>query len=695
MRHEPRLPEGLPNPWLLDCEVFSEAIRPDPDLTISQWADANRVLTAESSAEPGPWRTDRVPHAREIMDALSPGDPTPEVTFVAGTQVTKTEIGNNFVGFNMDVGGGPGMMVLPTSATGKRNSKTRLSKMIDSTPSLRAKVSDQARDGANSASLKVFPGGILVIAGSNSAAELKSTPVRWLFEDEVDEYPDDVDGQGPADELAEKRTDTYQLRKKIYRASSCTDRRSKIWKHYQRSDRRKRWVPCPHCNAEQVLKWDQFRWETHKRWESTDVETGEVTEVAEGTEGAKARDTGELLDVWYECEHCRVRIDEHHKSYMLPLGRWIPERPEVKNHKGYHLPAFYSPLGWFSWRQVVEARLLADKDPTKSRLKLWTNTVAAEPYIDTGESISDLILKERPKQYRLGTVPRFALLLTGSVDVQGNRLEVAIKGWGRDKESCLVDYQVIFGDTENAGPTGPWAALDEYRKRKFPHESGAELRVTAMAVDAGYRTQVVYDYCRPRISHHVFPVRGQAQSGKTVLGRPTKQDIDHNGKKIPNGIDLWPVGADTAKHEIYARLKIEIPGPGYMHFPEGLPDEYFRGLVAEHFITKYVKGYLKGAWEKEDTERNEPLDLEVYAYAAAIYAGLNRINWDRLEASLLATAQDLFVAAQRDEQQKEEGSGATAEAPPAVETAQPEPKAPAAPEARSQWLPRRDNWLRR
>jgi phage terminase large subunit GpA-like protein len=120
----------------------------------------------------------------------------------------------------------------------------------------------------------------------------------------------------------------------------------------------------------------------------------------------------------------------------------------------------------------------------------------------------------------------------------------------------------------------------------------------------------------------VFPVRGQSQAGKTVLGRPTKQDIDHNGQKIPNGIDLWPIGTDTAKAEIYARLKIERPGPGHMHFPLGLPDEYFRGLTAERQVTRYVKGFLKTSWEKDEVERNEPLDLEVYAYAAAIYAGL-------------------------------------------------------------------------
>jgi phage terminase large subunit GpA-like protein len=663
-------PAGLRSAWQLDCDIFAEAIRPDPDLTISEWADAHRILSPESSAEHGPWRTERVPYTREIMDALSPTDATTEVTFVAGTQVAKTETGNNFIGYIIDVAPGPAMMVYPTSNTGKRTSKTRLAKMIEAMPGLRGKISDKQRDSANSASLKQFPGGVLVIAGANSAAELKSQPVRYIFEDEVDEYPDDVDGQGPADELAEKRADTFERNKKIYRTSTTTIKgRSKIWRHWEKSDKRRYHVPCPHCQERQVLLWTQMRWETRKRWEVVRSDDGVIVEVPEGTEGAKPRDTGEVIEVWYECGHCSARIEEHHKGWMLERGAWIAEAPWVKGHAGFHLSALYSPLGWYSWTTAVKKRLEADKDPSKKLLKTWTNTVAAEPYADEGEKVSDLTLKERAlgdaqrPAYRLGTVPRFALLLSAAVDVQHDRLEVAVKGWGREKESCLVDYQVIHGNTETAAP---WDALDEYHGKKFPHASGAELRITAMAVDSGYRTQTVYDWCRLRSHRHIFPVKGQTTPGKRILGIATAQDIEHNGRKIAGGVALYPVGSDTAKEEIYARLKIERAGPGFLHFPIGLPDDYFKGLVAESRITKYVKGFLRHVWEKTETERNEPLDLEVYAYAAAIYAGLNRVNWDRLEASLIATAGDLFVQAQAAAPAGAEGQPSAPEPQPAA-----------------------------
>lgn len=641
MMPSPRLPKGLPSAWWLDCEIFAESIRPDPDLTITQWAEAHRVLSPEASAEPGPWRTDRVPYAREIMDVLSPSDPTQELTFVAGTQVAKTEIGNNFIGFIIDWAPGPAMMVYPTSNTGKRSSRTRLAQMIAATPRLRGKISENARDKSNSASLKEFPGGVLAIAGSNSAAELKSMPVRYLFEDELDEYPEDVDEQGPAWKLAEKRTDTFS-RKKIYRTSTPTEKGvNKICGHLARSDMRRYFVPCPHCAGEQVLRWEQFRYETRRIWELVDAD-GEIGVVGEGTPEAKARDTGELLEVWYECEHCHERIEERHKAEMLPRGRWVAERPDVKGHAGFHLPSYYSPLGWFGWHQVVKDRLEADRDPSGHQLKLWTNTVAAEPYVHAAEQVSDEGLKQRAEPYKLGTVPLGGLRLTASVDVQANRLEVKVKAWGRGEESWLVGYEQLFGDTETSVP---WDALDEYLQTRFAHESGVRLPILATAVDAGYRTQTVYDWCRRRRHRQIFPVRGQSQAGKKILGNPTDQDIDHRGKKVKGGVQLWPIGTDTAKSKIYARLQITTPGPGCMHFPVGLPDEYFKQLTCERLVSRYLHGFLKRVWEKDAGDRNEALDLEVYAYAAALYIGVHRCNWDRIEATMRATAGDLFVQA--------------------------------------------------
>jgi phage terminase large subunit GpA-like protein len=373
----PRLPDQLGDAWRLDCLAFAAAIRPDPDLTIWEWADRHRVLSPEISAEPGPWRTGRVPYAREIMEALSPSHPAQEVTFVAGRQVCKTEIGNNFLGYIIDWAPGPAMMVLPTSNTGKRSSKTRLARMIDSSPRLREKIVQNSRDSANSVGMKDFPGGVLVIAGANSAVEMMSMPVRYLFEDELDEYPDDVDGRGPANEIAEKCTDTY-VRRKIFRTSTPTERgRSKIWKHFERGDQRRYHVPCPHCAHEQVLVWPQMRWTTRRVFSIT-KKNGDLEDVSAETEGATERDTGELIDVWYECAHCAARIEERHKTEMLERGRWIAGAPgEGKKPASFHLSSLYSPVGWFSWWKAAEKRLEADQDRV-SRHQAARRAVCAE-----------------------------------------------------------------------------------------------------------------------------------------------------------------------------------------------------------------------------------------------------------------------------------------------------------------------------
>lgn len=689
-----KLPEGLPSAWLLDCITFAEAIAPDPTRTIDQWADEKRILPAETSAEPGPWRTSRVPPTREIMQALSPSDPCQEVTFVAGTQVSKTETGNNFIGFVMDEAPGPAMMVLPTSNTGKRSSRTRLSKMIESTPSLRGKISDSSRDKTNSVTMKEFPGGVLVIAGANSAAELKSMPVRYLFEDEVDEYPDDVDGQGPADELAEKRTDTF-VRKKIFRTSTPTEKgRSKIWRHWLKSDKRHYYVPCPHCAHEQILVWEQMRWETGKVWEITLADTGEIRKVDAGTEGAVERDTGEVADVWYECVSCEARIDEYQKTGMLEAGRWIAAVPDSRR-RGYHLSALYSPVGWYSWQTAVEKRLEADRDPTKFLLKVWTNTVIAQPYADEGDQVRALDIKSRADLYSLKQVPEGGLILTAGADIQADRIECGVKAWGRGEESWLIDYQVFYGDTETAEP---WERLAEYlHDTRFVHEYKVPLRVLAAAIDTGYRTQTAYDFCRRYRNRNIIAIKGVSRPGKAVLGRPTKQDVNHRGMVVKGGVDLWPIGVDTAKMRIYSRLKILAAGPGCLHFPLGLADDYYEGLVSERLVTRYKHGYAVREFEKDAGARNEPLDVEVYAYAAALYAGLQRVNWDKLEATLRASAGDLFVAAEnRVQTSAPAGNTEAQKAADAVavqQDAAPDAAATEKPAGARRWQPQRSNWI--
>jgi len=616
-------------------EAWAEGIRPDREFTVSEWADEHRMLSPVSSAEPGRWRTERTPYLREIMDVLSATHPCTEVTFVKGTQIGGSEAGYNWLGAVMHLWPGPTMLVMPTTDTSKRISKQRLAPMIDICPVLRDRVQDnRSRDSGNTLQMKEFPGGVLILTGANSGPGLRSMPVRYLMLDEVDAYPVDVGGEGDPCVVAEKRTETF-ARRKVFRVSSpklkATSRIERFW---AASDQRRYHVPCPHCGHEQWLKWGQMRWETRKTWEVTAEDTGEVLECSPDAPGAGERDTGELVDVHYECEACEGRIEEWHKPDILARGRWIAARPGGGRHPGFHLSALYSPLGWFSWRSAVKQYLEAAADITGELLQVFTNTVLGEAYDDAGEQVDDQVLRQHVGDYRVGgPVPAGALVLTCGVDVQHDRLEARVWGWGRGEESWLIAREVLFGDP---AVESTWTALDELLFRGWPHACGGTLRISATAIDAsdGNTTHYVRTYCRARQARHVIAIKGQAVPGKPILGRPTEQDITHKGRVMKGAVKLWPVGADTAKGVIYKRYELAEPGPGYVHLPHGLPDDEYSQMTAERVVTTYVKGFPRRAWVKAAGARNEALDCFVMALAAAHYAGVTRANWDRIEQAL-------------------------------------------------------------
>lgn len=644
--------QGLQDPRRLCSSAFAEGLRLDPEKLVSEWADEVRILSKKSSAEPGRWSTERTPYLREIMDVLSPADPTQVVVFQKPTQIGGTETGNNWVGSIIDQALGPTMMVLPTSNAAKKASRTRVTPMIDETPRLRSKVREaKSRDSGNTILLKEFDGGILLFAGANSATELKSSPIRNLFLDEIEEYPPDVDGQGDPEELAEKRTDTF-ARRKIFKNSTPTIVGGRIDRGYKASDQRLYFVACPHCGHMQNLRFERLRWETRKVWELVAGDgTGEIQAVAADTPGAVERDTGELLDVFYECE-TGCRIDEHLKPELLAdeaLGgkaRWIAQNPGPDRAAGFKINALYSPLGWFSWRQIVLKFLDAQRDTSGTKLKTFWNTVLGEAYEEAGEAIEPHWLKQRVDQTRrIGEIPAACLLLFAGVDVQHNRLEAYVVGYGRDRVRFVVDRQVIFG---SPALDSTWQSLEELLDKAYQHPGETSMRIERMAVDAsdGVTTHFVRAFARKwAATRRVIAVKGQAAAGKALIGRPTKQDVSYRGQVLKNGVELWPYGADTAKGALYACLKIAEPGPGFVHIPHGLPDEFFEQLTAEKRVTRYLRGQPRVEWVLERGRRNEALDCVCMADAAAESFGIARTAWDKLEQLRNPANKDLFLGA--------------------------------------------------
>jgi phage terminase large subunit GpA-like protein len=593
---------------LIYLDAFRAGLTPDADLTVSEWADQHRMLSQKAASEPGPWRTDRTPYLREIMDELSPSSPVETVVFMAGAQVGKTESGNNWLGFVIHHAPGPMMMVQPTVDTAKRLSKQRLAPMIEETPVLRDRIADnRARDGGNTMLVKEFQGGVLVVTGANSAVGLRSMPVRYLFLDEVDAFPHDVDGEGDPIQLAIRRTTTFS-RRKVYLSSTPTIKdTSRIEREYLNSDQRRFYVPCPHCDHFQHLRWAQMKW--------TD---------ADPTTAA------------YACEDCGTLIEERYKSDMLRRGEWRATAEGTGKVAGFHLSSLYSPLGWKSWASIVDDFLQAKNDPPA--LKTWVNTVLGETWEEEySTKVGASAIAERAEVYDLLTVPEGGLLLTAGVDVQDNRLAIKVKAWGPDEESWLINWTEIYGD-----PSRPelWKQLDSVLfETDYTHENGTPMPVRAVAIDSGgHFTHEVYAYVRTRRDRHVIAVKGMSQPGKAIITKPSRQDINFKNQTIKKGVELWGVGTDTAKAVIYGRLKNTEPaGAGVLHFPMGLPNEYYEQLTAEKQITRYSNGFPRRIWIKKEGARNEALDCEVYSLAALqyFYTRVNRATlWQTLESKI-------------------------------------------------------------
>lgn len=600
-------------------QQWRSGLTPESFLAVSEWADRYRMLSSKSAAEPGRWRTSRTPYLQEIMDNLSPHSPVQRIVFMKGAQIGGTECGNNWIGYVIHMAPGPMMAVSPTVELAKRNSKQRIDPQIDETPELRDLVKPaRARDSGNTILSKEFRGGILVMTGANSAVGLRSMPARYLFMDEVDGYPGDVEGEGDPILLAERRSATFQKRRKIFLVSTPTTKGiSRIQREFEGSDQRYFHVPCPHCDHFQPLRFTQLRWHEGKPQEAQ-----------------------------YACEECGALIDEHHKTQMLARGRWVANAETDGRTIGYHLSSLYSPVGWFSWGDAAEMFENAQANP--ELMKGFVNTVLGEPYEEEYEAPEWKRLYERREPYPMGVVPEGGLFLTAGADVQKDRIECEVVAWGRQKESWSVDYHVLMGDT--AMPE-VWEKLEALLRRDFHHTGGGTLPIRVLAVDSGYATQDVYAWVKthPQASWGGSGARASsARTAVAVKGRDTETALilsvskaDVGSKK--RGLRVWNVSGPVAKMELYRWLKLDRPTkedepfpPGTCHFPE-YAEEYFKQLTAEKRVIKLHKGFPRASWEKDPTRNNEALDCRVYARAAASIYGLDRFSdrqWQQMEAAL-------------------------------------------------------------
>lgn len=567
---------------------FFSAFKIPTRLTVTEWADEFRILPSKGSASPGKYRSSRTPYMREPMDCLSTSSPVQEVALMAAAQTGKSESGNNWVGYVIDNAPAPMLLVQPTVDNAQKYSKQRITPMIQESPTLAAKVMEnKSRDSGNTILVKEFPGGMLMMGGANSASGLRSMPIRYLFCDEISNWPADVDGEGSPLELAQERTNTFGRKRKIFKCSTpATKGTCAIEGEYLKTDQRKYHVPCPHCGHKHELVWENFI--------------------------IPKNDNGRMMHTkaHMACPSCGGVIQEHHKTDLLNGGEWVVTCPDNidPTRRGYHISALYSPIGWKSWAQIARQWIEAQGSPSK--LKAFFNNVLALTWSDAGEAVNSHDLQERAEAYDLSMLPDGVLLLTAGVDVQPDRLEVELVGWGVGEESWSIDYQIIRGDPEGALV---WQQLDLYLTKKHAHPVGVELSPAMTFIDSGgHNTVAVYNYVRDRAAMGVYAIKGVGGEGKAAVGNPTKNNIG----KIP----LVPLGVNSLKETVYGRLRITEQGRGYCHFPARYGKDYFEQLTAEEVRVRYdKKGFPVREWfKKNDSARNEALDCRVYATAAML-----------------------------------------------------------------------------
>lgn len=597
MNSQPRWSEpDAPYEGADDIEAAARSsLRPDPVLTVSEWADRYRILSTKLAAEAGRYRTSRAPFLRDIMDTLSPTHRARRVVFMKSAQVGATEAGNNWLGYIIHWSPAPVMAVWPTVDTAKKVSQQRVGPLIEDSPELAALIAPaKQKDSGNTVLAKSFPGGILVMTGANSGVGLRSMPARYAFLDEIDAYPGDVDGEGDPIALVANRTTTFGRASKMFLVSTPTVHgESRIEREFDASDQRRYFVPCPHCGEMQWLKFERLRWEPGRP------------------------ETARYL---CEIEGCGEPIEERFKTQMMAAENGAEWRATAEakdpNCVGFHISGLYSPLGWLSWEDMAREWESAQGDAAK--LKTFKNTRLGETWFESGDQLDWQRLYDRREAWKEGTLPRGVTLLMGAVDVQASpaRLELHIWGFAETGESWAIGHHDFFGQADDPKT---WEGVEEKLKETWAHASGAELRLDLLAVDTGDQATTVYGWIAKQDQTRVIAVKGKRGFDiNAPVATPTFIALGSRKKAVT----LRSVMVDVFKAELYRLLALQRPTDedladgsgypsGYVHVPDFVDAEWCKQLVAERRIRTKAGKY---EWHKEHL-RNEALDCRVYARA--------------------------------------------------------------------------------
>ena len=663
---------GLPHGGKVLFDALIAAATPEEELTVSQWADRFRKVSAESGSRfPGDWSTDRVPYLREPMDCLHPDHPARSVRLKFSAQTGKSEVGVCWFGFIVDRAPGPMLTVLPSLDEAIKYNRVKLQPTIDASPRIRHRVRpENSRDeGASTTSFKRFAGGFDQIVTASSSKGLQMISVRYLIMEEVSEYPLDTDGRGSPIDQARARQKSYgDLAKEFIPSTPGVAGECRISEMYEDGDRRRFYVPCPHCETFQVL---QFK------------------NMMPPCEATNHRPT-------FGCDDCGSVIDQIHMNAMRSKGRWVPTRvldcdspvpalikpDEIELYAvppcegrvrawqpSYAIWSAYSPFE--SWVDIWQRWTEAKGNPTKE--KTFTQQDLGEAYDPAGDAPDWEKLLEARKAWQRGVVPYPGCVLTGMIDVQGNRFEWALWAWGPGFQGWLVDRGVI---AENYLSDAGWQQIDQLTARRWPTESGREIDVMQWGIDTGAFTQTLYDRVSGR--HALLATKGDNRPNAAPYkkSRADLRDPRSGRPIVGRQIDLALIGGFDLKLAVYSGLASLVAGPddrglyqaGTLHLPDWIGEDELKQLTAETLFDpsteavgnskrqRMVRPVDRREWRKKPHQPNEALDLVVGAKSLAWGEGAGQIGgkrWQELVAEAHGPAdeqeKDLFSTSRLDE----------------------------------------------
>jgi phage terminase large subunit GpA-like protein len=593
-------------------------LMPDKPLWVDEWADEHMRIPRGLSAHPGRYNSALTPYAREVMHCLSPGHPARRVAMMAASQITKTQVGLNWMCASIKEAPANFLVLMPTDGLAKRLS-SRIAKTVQAMPVLSQVVAaPRSRDARNTIDTKEFDGGVMYIVTARSAANLAEIPARYVYADEIDRWPADVDKEGDPLKLAENRTSSFGRKAKLYFSSTpSVEGDSAIHEMFLRGDQCEYFVPCPHCGHLHTLELDNLRHDN-------------------------------LAHAWHVCPQCAGEIEERHKTELFAAGEWHAAASGDGETVSFHLSAAYAPLGAYSWldmaREYEEAKRQQQRGLHEA-MQVFYNTRLARVWSIEHDQTDANVLKRRAEDYPLRYCPQSVLIVTCAIDVQHDRLEVLTIGWGRDEEVWPLDRFSLTGDPAQ---NEVWQKADDYLLSTIQHASGQRLKIEACAVDTGgHHTHEVYNFCRLRQARRVFAIKGQDKPGGPIKGRSAPQDVNDRGRVLKRGVKLWFVGTTTAKDLLHNRLQLEKAGPGYIHFSTSLSDEFYAELTAEKRIKKRTARGDRWVWFKPHGVRNETTDLFVYNIWCAHMLDLHKYtdaHWSRRESVVAPIMQDLLAA---------------------------------------------------